>query len=62
VIAELKPPVTAEAIVTDPELPLAILSDVGDALIEKPAVVPVTVRLTVVVSTVLPEVPVTVMP
>lgn len=60
-IAELKPPVTAEVIVTDPELPLAILSEVGDALIEKPAVVPVTVRLTVVVSTVEPDVPVTVM-
>jgi len=60
-IVELKPPVTDEEIVTMPELLLAMLIDVGDALMEKPAAVPVTVRETVVVSTVLPEVPVTVM-
>ena len=60
-IEELKPPVTAEVIVTVPELLLAMLTVAGDALMEKPEVVPVTVRLTVVVSTVLPDVPVTVM-
>ena len=47
--------------VTLPEPLRAMLIVVGDALMEKPEVTPVTVRLTVVVSTVLPEVPVTVM-
>lgn len=61
VIAELKPPLTAELIVTAPELLLAMLMVVGDALIEKPGVVPVTVSETVVVSIVEPEVPDTVM-
>ena len=61
VMAELKPPVTALVIVTVPELPRSMVSEVGEALIEKPAVVPVTVSETVVVSTVLPEVPETVM-
>ena len=57
---ELKPPVTVVVILTVPELLRAMLRVVGDALMEKPGVVPVTVRATVVVSTVLPEVPVTV--
>jgi hypothetical protein len=60
-IAESKPPDTVVVIVDVPELSLAILIEVGDALIENPAVVLVTVRDTVVVSVVLPEVPVTVM-
>jgi hypothetical protein len=60
-IAELKPPETAVVIFDVPELPLATLIDVGDALTVKFGVVPVTVRETVVVSTVLPEVPVTLM-
>lgn len=60
-IAEPNPPVTAVVTVTFPELLLVTLMDVGDALMEKPAVVPVTVSDTVVVSTVLPDVPVTVM-
>lgn len=60
-IAELKPPETAVVILDVPELPLATLIDVGDALMVKPGVVPVTVNETVVVSTVLPEVPVTLM-
>ena len=59
-IGELKPPVTAVVTVTLPELRLAMLIDVGEALMEKPAVVLVTVNETVVVSTVLPAVPVTV--
>jgi hypothetical protein len=58
---ELKPPVAVELMVTLPEPLRAMLIVVGDALMEKPEVTPVTVRLTVVVSTVLPEVPVTVM-
>lgn len=60
-IAELKPPETAVVIVEVPELPLATLIDVGDALTVKFGVVPVTVSETVAVSTVLPEVPVTLM-
>ena len=60
-IAELNPPEIAEVIVEVPELPLATLIEVGDALRVKLGAVPVTVRETVVVSTVLPEVPVTVM-
>lgn len=43
-----------------PELLLATLIDVGEALMVKLGVVPVTVRETVVVSVVLPEVPLTV--
>ena len=43
-IAELKPPLTAVLMVTVPELLLAMLMPVGDALIEKPGVVPVTVE------------------
>ena len=48
-------------IVAVPELLLATLIVVGDALMVKFGFVPVTVRETVVVSMVLPEVPVTVM-
>lgn len=59
-IAELKPPVTVLVIVEEPELPCAILSEVGEALSEKPGGTVVTVRETVVVSVVEPEVPVTV--
>jgi hypothetical protein len=59
-IAELKPPEIVVVIVEVPELPLATLMDEGDALMVKLALVPVTVRDTVVVSVVLPEVPVTV--
>ena len=61
VIAELKPPLTVELMVTVPELLLAMLMVVGEALIEKPGVVPVTVSETVVVSIAEPEVPDTVM-
>ena len=60
-IAELNPPLTAVLTVTWPEVPRMTAIDVGDALIEKPAVVLVTVSVTVVVCTVLPEVPFTVM-
>jgi len=61
VIAESKPPETAVVIVEVPELLLATLIVVGDALIVKFGFVPVTVSETVVVSVVLPEVPFTVM-
>lgn len=60
-IAELNPPLTVEVILTVPDVPLWTVMEDGDALIENPAAVPVTVRVTVVVWTVLPEVPVTVM-
>lgn len=59
--APLNPFVPVTVIVDEPELPRAMVSDVGDALSENPACVPVTVSVTVVVSSVLPEVPVTVM-
>jgi hypothetical protein len=59
-IAELKPPEIAVVIVERPELPRATLSDVGEALMVKLGFVPVTVSDTVVLATVLPEVPVTV--
>jgi len=58
--AELNPPVAVEVMVTLPELRLATVIDVGDALREKPALELVTVSAIVVVSTTLPEVPVTV--
>jgi hypothetical protein len=58
--AESNPPVTALVIVEVPELPLTTVTVVGEALRLKLAVTPVTVRLTVVVSVVLPLVPVTV--
>ena len=61
VIAESKPPVTALVMVTVPELLRAMVMEVGLALIEKLGVAPVTVSETEVVSTALPEVPVTVM-
>jgi hypothetical protein len=61
VITPSKPPVTAEVIVTSPEALRAMVIEVGDALIENPAVDAVTVSVTVVVAVVLPEVPVTVM-
>ena len=60
-IAELKPPEMPVVILDVPELLRATLIDVGDALMVKLGVVPVTVRETVVVSTVLPVVPVTLM-
>ena len=59
-IAELKPPEIAVVIVEWPELPGLIVIDVGDALMVKLGLVPVTVSETVVVSTMLPEVPFTV--
>lgn len=59
-MAELKPPEIAVVIVELPELPGLIVIDVGDALMVKLGLVPVTVSETVVVSTVLPEVPFTV--
>jgi len=58
-IAELKPPETAVVIFVVPELPRATLIVAGEALTVKFGLVPVTVSVTVVVSTVLPEVPVT---
>lgn len=58
-IAEAKPPVTEEVMVTLPELLRATVMAVGEALIEKLAAVPVTVSETVVVAVVVPEVPVT---
>ena len=58
---ELKPPLIVLVIVTLPVLPRVTLRDVGDATRLKPALGLVTVTFTVVVSTVLPEVPVTVM-
>ena len=60
-IAALNPPEILVVIVDVPELLLATLIEVGDALMVKDGVVPVTVRVTVVVSTVPPEVPFTVM-
>jgi hypothetical protein len=60
-IAESNPPEIVVVIVEVPELPRATVMEVGEALIVKLGVVPVTVSDTVVVSTVLPEVPVTVM-
>lgn len=60
-IAELNPPLTVEVMVTVPDVPRVTVIEEGDALMENPAAVPVTVSVTVVVWTVLPEVPVTVM-
>ena len=57
---ELKPPLTVLVIVPPPVLPRVTASDVGDAAIVKPEVGLVTVSITVVVSTVVPEVPLTV--
>jgi hypothetical protein len=58
--AESKPPEIVVVIVDVPELPHATLSEAGDALMVKFGVVPLTVSDTVVVSVVLPEVPLTV--
>ena len=58
---KLKPPLTVLVILTWPDVLRLTVIDVGDALIENPAEVLVTVSITVVVCTVLPEVPVTVM-
>lgn len=60
VTAESNPPVTVLVIVEVPLLPCATETVDGDAERLKPAAA-VTVRLTVVVWVVLPEVPVTVM-
>jgi len=60
-IAELNPPVTVLVIVTEPEVPLVTVIEVGDALREKPGFIPVTVSETVVVWVLLPAVPVTMM-
>jgi len=60
-IAELKLPEIAVVIFEVLERPLVMLKVVGDALMVKLGAVPVTVSVTVVVSRVLPEVPVTVM-
>jgi hypothetical protein len=60
-IAELKPPVILVVTVEVPELPRTMVTAVGDTLRPKPGVLPVTVSETVVVSVMLPEVPVTVM-
>lgn len=59
-IAESKPPETVVVIVELPVLPLATVIDVGFALMVKFVFVPVTVRETLVVSVVVPDVPVTV--
>jgi hypothetical protein len=59
-IAELNPPETVVVMVEVPELPLTTVTVVGDALMVKLGDVPVTVSETVVVATVPPEVPVTV--
>lgn len=58
--AELKPPEIDVVMVDVPEVDLAMLTVVGDALRVKFGFVPVTVSTTVVVATMLPEVPVTV--
>lgn len=58
-IAESKPPETAVVILTEAEAPASRPTVVGDAVMVKLAA-DVTVRVTVVVSTMLPEVPVTV--
>lgn len=59
-MAESNPPEIVVVIVEWPEFPASTVIDVGDALMVKLGLVPVTVRETVVVSLVLPEVPVTV--
>jgi hypothetical protein len=62
-IGELKPPETAVVIVAEPDPFRATVIAVGDALMVKLGLVltGVTVKVTVVVSVVAPEVPVTVM-
>jgi hypothetical protein len=61
-IAELKPPETAVVIVDLPLLPCTTDTEVGEAdMVKLGLATVVTVRETVVVSVVAPEVPVTVM-
>ena len=57
-MAELKPPVTVDVTVTFPLLERRTVRDVGDTLSAKLAEVDVTVSVTVVVCTRLPDVPV----
>ena len=59
-IDELKPPVAVVARLTRPSPPRVMVIVLGLAASVKLPVGPVTVRLTVVVAVVLPEVPVTV--
>ena len=59
-MAELNPPEMALVIVELPVLPGDTLIDAGDALMAKFGFVPGTVNVTVVVATVLPDVPFTV--
>ena len=59
-IDELNPPLTVVERVVLPEVPRVMVSDVGLAEIPKLGFAPGTVSVYVVVSTVLPEVPVTV--
>ena len=59
-IVELNPPVTAVLMVTCPVVPRLTVIVVGFALMENPAVVLVTVRVTFVVWVCPPPVPVTV--
>ena len=59
-MAELNPPLTAVVMVTFPVPEGETEIDAGDALMVKLGVAPATVSVTVVVSTMLPEVPVTV--
>ena len=59
-IDELNPPLTAVVRVVLPEKPRVMVSDAGLALIVKSGVAPGMVSVTVVVSFVLPDVPVTV--
>ena len=59
-MAELNPPLTELVMVELPEAPCASERDEGEALSAKLPDDPVTVSVTVVVATMLPEVPVTV--
>lgn len=59
-MAELNPPEMAVVIVERPVVPGETVIEAGEALIVKFGFVPVTVSFTVVVATVLPDVPVTV--
>ena len=60
-MAELKPPETVVVMVVVPELPLSTLIVVGDALTVKLEGAGVTVRITVTISLMLPEIPSTLM-
>jgi len=59
--AESNPPVTVDVTVTEPELLRLTAIEEGETLMEKPALVLVTVRDTVVVDVLPPDVPVIVM-